>query len=223
MQFTKDHPPGHIGVATSFLGRYREFDACLERTILPEGSRFQYYMGVDVCLAFNNMCKLTLSEPTNQWLWILGDDHLWSTDLLVNLLAREVDVVTPLCCRRLAPFFPILHGAKDSPNGFGVPSMDPWELLKGKSGLMEWDGTSGNAGMLIRREVLERMQDPWFENGKTRPGVGGSDLYFWHKLHELGIKPYLDLDNLIGHITHACVWPYRNAETGEWTYAIRTP
>jgi len=215
------HPPGHTGVASHFLGRYREFDYCLARLISPQNSSYQYYMSVDVCKNFNHMCRHVMKNPDFQWLWILGDDHLFGPDLLINLLNRNVDVVTPLCCRRLHPYFPILHNAP--PNGDFSSLPEPWEELKGKSGLFEWDGTSGNAGMLIRRNVLETIPDPWFENGKTWPGVGGSDIYFWHKLHEYGFKTYLDLDYTIGHITHTSIWPEQNEETGEWRYIMRSP
>lgn len=77
--------------------------------------------------------------------------------------------------------------------------------------------------MLIRRHVLEAMSDPYFENGRTWPGVGGSDIWFWHKLHEYGFKSYLDLDNVIGHITHTSIWPTRDEETGDWNFIMRSP
>ena len=165
-----------------------------------------------------------MENPQFEWLWILGDDHLFNPDLLLKLLDRKVDVVVPLCCRRMAPYFPILHNGPDyGPEGKWASVKEPWAVLKGKTGLLDWEGTAGNAGMLIRRHVLEAMTDPWFESGKTDPGLSGSDIYFWHKLRQHGFKPYIDLDNIIGHITHTSIWPEQDEETGEWTCVMRSP
>jgi len=214
--------PGHIGIASHFLGRYREFDACMARVVSPPGSSYQFYMSVDVCTNFNHMIRRLMKHDNFEWLWILGDDHLFMEDILVNLLERNVDIVTPLCCRRLAPYYPILH--RDGAEGIDCRSYpEPWNEIKGKTGLMDWTGTSGNAGMLIRRKVLEAMSDPWFENGKVSPGVGASDLYFWHKAHQYGFKTYLDLDNSLGHLTHVAVWPHYTEESGEWFFRMITP
>jgi hypothetical protein len=214
------YQPGHIGIASDFLGRYREFDYCVARCLSPQGSSYQYYLGVDVCHNFNTMVRHVLQDPTFQWLWILGDDHLFNPNLLLNLLDRNVDVVTPLCLRRLAPYVPLLHTGFDKRC---VSYKNPWEMIQGKTGLLEWEGSAGNAGMLIRRHVLEAMTDPYFENGKTASGVGAADLYFWHKLREQGFKTYLDLDNLLGHMTHVAVWPKYLEETGTWTYQMVAP
>ncbi len=219
-EIAAQYPPGHIGIATDFLGRYREFDYCMARCVSPPNSSFQYYMSVDVCHNFNSMVRHFLKNKDFQWLWILGDDHVFGDNLLLCLLERNVDVVVPLCVRRLHPYIPILHTELDK----GCVGLeDPWEPLTGKTGLLEWSGTSGNAGMLIRRHVLEAMTDPYFENGQTASGVGASDLHFWHKLHKMGIKAYLDLDNAIGHLTHMSVWPLYNEETGKWSFQIMAP
>jgi len=219
----KRYKPVHIGVATHFLGRYREFDFCLARLIYPPGSSFQYYMSVDVALNFNHMADFVMNNPEYEYLWILGDDHLFADNLLINLMDRNVDIVTPLCVRRMFPYEPILHYGPDHPERPFCSIEKPWDILYGKSGLIEWHGTSGNAGMLIRRTVFEAMSPPYFEPGKTWPGVNGSDIYFWHKAQQAGFKTYLDLDNVIGHITHTSVWPKQDPETGKWSFLMRSP
>lgn len=214
-------PCGHIGIATGFLGRYREFDYCVARIVAPQGSSFQYYLSVDVANNFNQMTRHMMKNPDFQWLWILGDDHVFNPDLLVKLLERNVDVVTPFCLRRLAPYYPIIHKGMD---GGCASHQKPWEMIRGKTGLLDLEGsTSGNAGMLIRRHVLEAMTDPYWENGKTSSGVGASDLYFCYKVQQLGFKAYLDLDNTIGHLTHVVVWPHYNEESGEWSPQVMSP
>lgn len=194
---------------------------CVTNTERPVGSTCQYYMSVDVCYNFNSMVNTVLEDPEYQWLWILGDDHVWRKDLLLKLLDRNLDVVVPFCLRRTFPYHPILHKRGDDWDNY----QEAWDLLKGKTGLFEWKGSTGNAGMLIRRHVIEAMakDGPLFQNGKTDPSVGGSDLYFWHRLIEAGYKPVIDLENTIGHITHASVWPRYNPETETWDFQMTAP
>lgn len=209
---------GIIGIATAFLGRYREFDVCVNKVQAPKGTDIVWNMGVNIAHHYNNMVREMLKDDEFQWIWILGDDHTFPSDLLVKLLDRNVDIVIPLCLRRKARFPPVLHSNAEAgykPLGFDV--------LNGKSGLVDITQiTAGNAGMLIRRNVCETMDEPWFENGKTNPEMGGCDLWFCEKARKAGFKIWLDTDNTIGHLTHVAVYPYRD-ENNIYGPDIRTP
>lgn len=204
-------PPGVMGVPTAFLGRYREFDACFNRVHLPDKTKKLHSLGCDVGYGFNNLAYQTINDPEMQWLWILGDDHDFRKDLWLNLYERDVDIVVPLCLRK-SDNAPVLNCGEE---GNFAPYPGRWDILKGKSGLMEWNGTVGNAGMLIRRRVLETVEPPWFRQGVLDPKYSSSDLYFSWEVQKYGFKIYIDLDNFIGHIEHLSVWPRRD-EDGEW-------
>ena len=211
---------GVIGVATSFLGRYREFDVSVNRVVAPPGSVREWFMGVNIAFHFNNMIRKML-KGDYQWVWILGDDHVFQPNLLMRLLERNVDVVVPLCLRRNNPFFPVISGGEEQQ--YRSLKADGWDSIKGKSGLMELaDLTTGNAGMLIKRHVAETMPGPWFENGKLNPETNGMDIWFCKKVRDHGFSLYLDLDNTIGHLTHVAVWPTRD-ENNAYSPDIRTP
>lgn len=199
-------PPGLIGVATGFLGRYREFDACLQVLWQPPKAETIYYIGVDVTRHFNAMVEDTLKNPELQWLWILGDDHVFTQDLLLNLYERNVDIVVPLCLRKNKLPVPIL----EHPD----PSKNTINAIRGKSGLIPYDGYTGNAGMLIRRAVLGTMEKPLFRAGQRDPGYASPDYFFCEYVKQYGITIHVDLDNHIGHMGHFAIWP-RN-EGGEW-------
>lgn len=210
--------PGVIGIASGFLGRYRDFDVCLNRAKMPEGSGVDWRVGVNIAYNYNNMIRTVLDDAKYQWLWILGDDHVFMPDLLMNLLKRDVDVVVPLCLRRTTPYLPVIFAGRE-----GGYSPLGWDALNGKEGLVELETTLlGNAGMLIKRHVLETMDYPWFENGKMNPEMGGCDLWFCQKVHDAGIGLYLDTDNTIGHISHVAVWPLRG-DNNIYTPELRTP
>lgn len=210
----RKHPKGLIGIVSGNMGRYREFDGCLHSTLAPPGTRIGWRIGVDPTYNLNQLAR-DLREG-EEWLWILGDDHVWTPDLLLRLLERNVDAVAPHCLRRAYPFWHVLHHGKEK--GFARANLD---CLEGWSGCQEITSlTVGNAGMLIRKRVFDGMKDPWFECGHTHPEVMGSDLYFCDKLADAGFKLYLDLDNPIGHIVHMAVWPKRY-DDGIWGADIR--
>jgi len=208
---------GVIGITSSFLGRYREFDVCLKNIIAPSGTYIEWALGVNIAQNFNELVRLTLKKGY-EWLWILGDDHVFKPDLLVKLLERNVDMITPFCLRRAEPFDTVVHGS--AKNGY---RRIPKSVFDGKTGI--WDATDytiGNAGTLMKKNLLGTLTDPWFENGKTHVEAGGSDLYLCEKVREVGFKMWLDLDNHIGHTTHATAWPKRNPD-GTWTHEICCP
>lgn len=63
--------------------------------------------------------------------------------------------------------------------------------------------------MLIRREVLEAVEPPWFEYGDR-----SEDIMFCEKAKAAGFEIYCDLSARLGHITTAVVWPAINE--GKW-------
>jgi hypothetical protein len=208
-------PPGEVGVASHFLGRYREFDGCFNTVWLPPGSVKEYFLGVDPCHHFNEMVR-RMRDRKLEWVWILGDDHVFCQDLWLKLWERDVDIVVPMCLRR-TDFTPILN--HDAAGGF-ICIGDSWPLVAAKSGLMEWEGTTGNAGMLIRKHVFDKIEEPWFQAGKLSPEFSGSDLYFCYQAQKAGFKVWIDLDNPIGHINHMAIWPRRDEE-GAWHIDVR--
>jgi hypothetical protein len=208
-------PPGLVGCPTAFLGRYREFDDHFDAVLVPPGSEKRRGLGCDVGYSFNLLADHMLANPDFQWLWILGDDHSFAPDLWLRLYERNVDVVVPLCLRKndRAPVF------NCGPDGGFVPDPNRWEVLRGKSGLMQWKGTVGNAGMLIRRRVFEKMNPPYFRQGQLDPRYSSSDIWFSWALQEAGFTLWIDLDNLIGHIEHVAYWPRRD-EKGNWYFDV---
>ena len=213
-------PPGVLGIPSHHLGRYREFEECFTSLFLPAGSVTAWGKGEGGQTAhnMNNFIREMLHTDTFQWLWVIGDDHVFSPDIIVQLLKRNKDVVVPLCVRRNFPYIPVVH--EDGRDGDWA-SM-PYEWFKGKKGLVELkDKLTGNAGMLVRRNVFEAIPDPWYEMGQIRSEDGAPDLWFAKKVLNAGFSIYLDMDNPIGHISHTAVWPFLDEETEEWKWEIR--
>jgi len=212
-----DHKKGVISVATSFLGRYREFDFCLHEMERPEGTVVDMPMGVNIARSFNHAARRML-EGDFEWVLYLGDDHTFPPFMLNKLLDRDVPVVVPLSVTRTYPFKPIIKkGFKDK-----FEALD-FDWLKNKSGLVDISGLAiGNAGMLVRREVFEKIPAPWFQVGKFHPEINAPDLFFCAALNICKIPIHLDLDIPMGHMTHVAAYPKRN-EDGTWEHQVLYP
>jgi hypothetical protein len=197
---------GIVGIATNYVSRYTDFHMCLDHFMVPNGSQISRQMGVNVAFHYNNMARHMLEDDVYRWVIMLGDDHVFAPDLLLRLLERDVDIVVPLCLRRIPPFNPVIHS-----NAVHKYKPVDFDFLHGKTGLIDvGDHNTGNAGMVVKRHVYETLPQPWFELGKTNPEMGGCDLYFCEKARKAGFKIYVDTDNCIGHIFHAAVWPVKD-------------
>ena len=211
---TVEHPPGLVGISSSTMGRYREFDITLGRVTIPRGSIVSWQIGLYLALNYNNLCRELLKNKELEWLWILNDDHVFKPDILTRLLERNVDIVMPLCLKRSGPFQPVIYEAYES----GGYKQLEFDYINGKEGLLEVDGI-GHAGILIRRNVIEKMKENWHKVGWLNSEYDACDLYFCKKAKEEGFKIFVDLDNTIGHLTHMAVWPVK--ENGEYSVGVR--
>ena len=189
------HPAGTIGLIAGTVARYADVYVDLWTIRRPEGTRFRH--------AASSNIVANLNEVTNalhgDWLWVMGDDHAFGPDTLFKLLNRDVDIVVPLVLRREKPFAaPVFHD-----NGNGIM---PQELTGGRRGLVEVEAC-GNAGMLIRRKVLDAMTAPIWEGGQIRSDLLMEDIYFCRKARQLGFRIWLDTEVGIGHLITATLWP----------------
>lgn len=212
----KDFPPGIISIASSFLGRYREFDICLHHLIVPPGTHVEWGMGINVAYSFNCGIRAMIKEEQYQWVWFLGDDHTFEPDLLYKLLKHKLDFVVPVVLKRSIPFSTVISHKSD--RYYQSVTLDEIKNWQGIVDITELN--IGNAGLLMNKVALSKLTDPVYEVGKTNSEFGGSDLYLCEKARAAGIKMYLDTDLSMGHITHCFFWLFRN-EDGILTPDIR--
>lgn len=189
---------GTIGVVTQPLARYTDFWLADKALIRPATTKFLNRQGMDVTGNYNGL----VDEMQGDWLWIMGDDHTFAPDILVNLLAHDVDVVVPLVLKKDAPFDPVVYESEDGEDEkTGLPFHRVARLPQ--SGLHEIYA-AGSAGMLIRKRVLDALERPVFT---TSHGVQNEDLIFCRKVREAGFKIFCDVDQKMGHISIHTVYP----------------
>lgn len=200
------HPAGTVGVPGGDLARYQEFLFSLVKLRKPQGSTLAVHCGLSVDRNLNQIVR----EMQGDWLWIMGDDHVFDENLLMRLLDREVDVVMPVCFKRTPPFT-LVHYEREKIGDDGHVAFEPYRpAALPQEGLMEVH-SSGTAGMLVRKHVLDKIGDPWFT---TTGDMQNEDLEFCRKIREAGFKILVDTEAWLGHIGRMQVWPAR--QDGRW-------
>lgn len=193
---------------TGDLARYTESMQAFEALMSPPGSFSAWHTGVLIARSLNDAFKVVMDNPKMQWVWVMGDDHTYAPDTLLKLLDRELDVVLPLCLNRLPPMDPIIidHEKQRMKYLEELPSSGLYKLKPHE--------TCGDAGLLVRRQVLEAIPYPWYDNRKSG-AMAADDQAFVKRIKDAGFDVYMDLDVQMGHIGHINYVPVRGPD-GAW-------
>lgn len=108
-----------------------------------------------------NEAVMALLQSQRQWMWMIDGDMEFGPDILHPMLVAafqndQWDIVGGYCQLRGPPYLPTI----DTGSGY-------WESHLPNTGIKEVIRTGG-ACMLIKRKVLEAMEQPWF--GLRNPG-----------------------------------------------------
>lgn len=172
----------------------------------PDKSCEFWKIGTNVANSINDAFAATLEHEMFEWCFLMGDDHVYQDTLLPSLLDRDVDIVVPLCLNRYPPFDPTIIKDRQCRRLETLPTGGLYELQD--------DETVGDAGMLIRRHVLEALEPPYYD--RLRHGsLGVDDQEFVAKVRRAGFKVHVDIDNRLGHMSPFIMLPVSDAE-GKW-------
>lgn len=212
------HAPGTIVVAAAMQPRYYEFTTSMEALGAPVGSKYLIVRSCDITQNFNDGIKKMVGE----WVWFLGDDHSFDKKMLLNLLNYNVDVVVPITPCKSLPFMPcVMHGPED-PNVVWHEDMPVyhWDELSGE-GLfpLPFGDYVGQAGMLVRKPVLDKLGYPWFKCGQLDPGRLQEDLNFCRRVQEAGYTVYIDQNQILNHHSNMGITARKTAD-GCWSPAV---
>jgi hypothetical protein len=187
---------GLVGVIANDSARYSLFSSCIDRLELPDGWKKEWLIGGDWCGARNSLCQMVLDEGYSH-LWFMDDDHAFPPSMLTRLVAHNEALVTPICLTRVHPFAPVQYVEKIADAQYLPVALSE----SGTDGLIEIQA-GGCAGMLIRRDVIEAIEPPWFEYTDR-----SEDIIFCEKAKAAGFMLHADLGCRLGHITTAVVHP----------------
>lgn len=149
----------------------------------------------------------------------LDADHIFPADTLVRLLGHGLPVVGCNYARRFTPTAPtaaIDSGDEDAPSELLYTTPE-----KAEAGLVEECAHLGFGVLLIDMRIFDALQVhaeahgdgnflPLFKFVETANKIGmvGEDVFFFRKLAEAGIKPFVDhsLSWEVGHCFEVTLW-----------------
>ena len=144
------------------------------------------------------------------YMWCLDQDAVFLPGTLDRLLSRKLPVVSALEMMRLPGIcYPMaLKGQHE--NGYRIQATEIYAWIAKHLDSMTNDaqildeilpdsllevGFTGCHCLLIRRDVLEEMEEPWFQGYQP----GGEDQWFCERAFAMGIPTYVDMTVLVGH------------------------
>lgn len=156
---------------------------------------YTFLTGMPFDHARNTGCLKTL-ELDFQWCFFLDDDTVPPPDAIYRLMSHKKPIVSGLYYRRNSPICPVM--LRETPQGrqwiseFQAPS------------LMEVDFV-GSGCLLIHRDILKQMPQPWFEWKVDRYDLPqhermSEDFAFCQKARQMGHKIYVDTGVQCRHI-----------------------
>lgn len=201
------HPPGAVCLITGDLVRYAIAMQSVMGLMVPPGTHMPWNMGMLIARSLNGAFQSMMAVPALQWVWVMGDDHTFEPDVVLKLLDNDVDVVAPLCLNRLPPMDPtIVNHTKERMKYLEeLPTRGLYKL--------QADETCGDAGLLIRRRVLEAIPAPWYDH-RISGAVASEDQAFVQRIKDAGFDVHIDLGVTIGHINPVVFEPV--LKNGAW-------
>lgn len=214
MRETNEGEPGTIVLASYYTGRYTDFEISMERLVAPKGTKFIRARGSSSAKNQN----VGVRNREGGWVWFIDDDHTFTDDLLLRLLARDKPIVAPLVPMRYPPFELVLYKRLDivADAQHHVASFEEefykMSDLDGMTGLIQVQGLP-KAGCLVREEIWAKMPDPWFRIGLLHPDDIEDDKYFmWEVRERYGYDLWCDTDLVVNHLNTVSVGCKRDAE-----------
>lgn len=209
-------------MATVFLGTpsTRDFSpqyvTALWQTRVKGPTAWHPVMGQSLDVGRNAVVRRFL-EHGYDFLLMHDSDATWHPDAIQRLVDRNLPAVTGVIFKRQIPTVPTIgieagksvegsqmYGFAHTINRIlekverdGVPE-DQNALLypERPDDIEEIDG-AGAHFMLIRRDVLVKMKEPWYQNTSLN---AGEDFDFCRRLKRAGFKLYVDYSVFTGHV-----------------------
>lgn len=208
---TSRHPPGVVVILTGDLTRYADTMSDLAVLQVPDRSGEIWFKGCLIADGLNKGMAHVYDRPDLEWVWLMGDDHRFAPDMLMRLLDRNVDVVVPICLHRVPPFYTsVMDHSVPRPKALAeFPTTGLYELQERE--------TCGDAGMLIRKRVLDALEQPWYD-ARRSGSFSSEDQAFTRRVLEAGFGVHVDCDVRLGHITPMSITP--DTIDGEWAVRI---
>lgn len=224
MSDLKPHGPGLIGMPCGEANRTSDITPALMGLNRPPGTKFKKQPGLGPAHPLNIIGEAFMSDPNLEWLFLTNDDNLCPPDALMRLLDRHLPVVSGLYFGRHQPFLPVCFDqilpAESVEADLKIRTLsNKWyrrHLMSKADEDMEQMVAVPDGCLLVRREVMESIPQPWWEYGETVSSYCDHDMVFSRKMRDAGWPIWLDTTVRVDHVTQLAVRPHREAD-GTWS------
>ena len=146
------------------------------------------------------MAQKAIEERYDYVFWV-DSDMVFNSDILIDLLADDKDIVTAVCFMRRSPYEPCIYQKLRLGRTLEEDQVEKY-LEYPKDKLFEVEAC-GMAMCLIKiealRQILSLSGQPFFPIRNDHRTLG-EDLSFCYKARSLGYKIYADPRAYVGHI-----------------------
>ena len=197
--------------------RFTSFELSMYSLDLPPGSQFVRPESAKIAYNINRAIR---DSKITDYYWLIGDDHTFEDDIVLRLMRVDVPVVVALTVMRYPPFLPVVYGndIRKEDDGSVKYNQMTWDILDGCPRLFSFPGMLvGTAGMLLRREIFDKIPYPWFRESIAE------DLDFCQRIYDYGFNIQIDTETTMGHTAPCTVRPIKNQETGRWDIELKWP
>lgn len=196
--------PGLIAMVNRPVGLTAGY-ACFTQLQKPAGTGTAIITGTAIPRQRNEAVKAMLASPQFKWLLFVDDDQTFPPDALTRLLGHHRPIVGAVITGKYPPYEPWFF--------FNENGALRRATCKDAAGSRVIEvGAVGTGFMLIRRNVLEAIGEPWFEGGKLGSEGVGEDIYFCLKARQAGYRAFVDTGLKVGHLTVVSVLLDDNGE-----------
>jgi hypothetical protein len=163
---------------------------------VPENTQLMMSPRVMIDTSRNLIVERMLKTTSCSHLMMIDDDMIFPTDSIMKLLKHDVDVVGCLAFKRVPSYDPCVYRKKENNKYYPIlPNV-----------FQEVD-VIGTSGILIKREVLEKIHFPYFETFYDKEGLDflkgnkvSVDFDFSNKAKKAGFKIFCDPEVQFQHI-----------------------
>ena len=191
---------GFIGISCSEQSRWADFWASFLSLQHPPNTAIEVARSANIAQNRNLLTRHAL-DCGAEWIFYVDDDQYFMPDTLLKLLDRNVSVVSGLYLSRSSPFSPVVFDREGADGKVGVRPLAPDD-----HGLIRVKATGAGA-LLVRREVLKQLSEPWWTLGQITPDHWSDDIDFCRRVRAEGFSVWCDLDALVGHKLTATIFP----------------
>lgn len=199
-----------IGVSTGEYARRADFYDYYNLLKKPEGTMSLFCHDRSPAHGRNKVIEAAKQENCTHLL-LIDDDMAYREDALEKLLEHDVDIVSGLYLSRAYPHTPLAFDIADEMDG----SAGSMYLTTDDKRRLVPIVAAGFGFCLFKMLVFERMEQPYVRLGELNAEQWCDDIGFFNRARLAGIKSYVDMECLLGHMGTMIIWPNRDS-SGQW-------